>query len=109
MKHLFFLAFLVLPQVGFSQVDLLNGCRGNDELTSITHREESINCTTYGYCRAYGYNPETGRYEYFYGYHSNCDGRQKRTITTYNCLNSQGIGYWVDSYGPWGRCEIKNF
>lgn len=82
-------------------------CYHDDRQTKVTTDVDAIRCTTHGYCRAYGYNPDTRRYEYYYGYHNNCPGYRQRTVTTYHCLNSLGIGYTVERYGPWGSCRVQ--
>lgn len=85
---------------------LAQGCYNGDRQTGVDSRVERVSCTAYGYCRAYGHNPATGRYEYYDGYHPNCPGHQERSVTIYSCLNSLGVGYTVNSYGAWSSCRV---
>lgn len=56
----------------------------------------------------YDYNPATGKYEYFYGYHSNCSGTKERWVQEYTCKRaSDGSLYTVRDEGFWGGCNIR--
>lgn len=97
----FTLLFFVLSSTAMAR------CYSGDRQVDVRQRVDRISCTTSGYCRAYGRNPATGRYEYYYGHHANCPGVQERTVTVYHCLNSLGVGYTVDRYGYWSACRIR--
>jgi hypothetical protein len=101
------LSFLIVGITLSFSIESIARCYGDDRLERTSQRVETLSCTTSGRCNAYGYNPATGRYEYYYGNHPNCPGRQQRTNTIYHCLNSLGVGYTVERYGSWGFCRAN--
>lgn len=82
-------------------------CFGTDREVYDYVRYETMPCTTSGYCYAYDYNPQTGQYEYFYGYHINCDGVQERQVREVTCERNDGTRYTQPEYGFWGMCQVR--
>lgn len=82
-----------------------HGFCGSDLLLSTTVETESQTCTTSGYCGMYDLT-EAGEYEYFYGYHSNCEGRQEKQIEKLLCQRPDLTTYEDRSEGVWGSCIL---
>ena len=69
-------------------------------------RSDSLVCVTSGYCTAYDYNPASGRDEFYYGYHSKCDGEMTRSIHDLVCEVPGGVIHSVHFEGPYGDCRV---
>lgn len=82
-------------------------CNPGDSTVGSSFRVEYLACTTSGYCNAYGYNPATGRNEYFYGWHSSCQGQQERQVQELWCQTPEGAQYYLVDHGWWGSCQIR--
>jgi hypothetical protein len=78
---------------------------GHQEVSRSTRYEEE-SCTAPGYCFAWGYNPATGAYEYFHGYHSDCPGRVRIEMETLVCRAPDGYTYTRSSEIYRGFCTV---
>lgn len=102
-----FRSAVLLSVLGFSGAANALMCNYGDSIVGSNFRNEFQACTGSGYCNAYGYNPSNGNYEYFYGYHSSCPGRQERRVEEMQCQNPNGTRYTIVDYGYWSSCQIQ--
>lgn len=82
---------------------------GHDIIISITIETQTQPCVTGGYCTMYDFNPETGEYENFYGYHHNCEGTQEKRDEKYTCQREDFSTYEDVTEGFWGFCSVTGF
>lgn len=100
--------FIIALLFTFSSWAHAMGCYAGDTEISRFARQESMPCQTNGYCYAYDHNPQTGAYEYYYGYHQNCPGNQYRTVTQFTCqFRDTNNTYSTTDYGMYGICQIN--
>lgn len=97
--------FVMIVAVIHSRAEAARCNSGDQESGGYTNIERQ-SCFGSGYCHAVDYNPATGRYEDFYGYHSNCQGHQERQIETVYCRRPSGTTYTVVNSGWWGGCQF---
>ncbi len=102
------LIFMTLTLV-LSNPSFAMGCWGIDKERYRSTRYERETCTGSGYCNMYDYNPSTGRYEYFYGYHSACPGHRERQIFEITCERADGSTYLTIEEGFWSGCYLQPF
>lgn len=81
-------------------------CGVDRQISSQIWKDERV-CSTSGYCHQYGVNPDSGQYEYYYGYHYNCPGLETRTTTLLTCQRGDGTLYNKQESGIWGMCQIR--
>lgn len=81
-----------------------------DKLIETSSRDEERSCQGFGYCyhSGYGYNPTSGKYEYFSGYgnFNDCHGKESRKITEYTYRRDDGSTYTRTDEGWWSSCQI---
>ena len=85
MKNLILMT-LVLAQNSFATC-------GVDKQIDYNKIYDYESCTTYGLCIMADSNPETGRYETYYGWHNDCSAKYDIAIETYKCLTTSGREY----------------
>jgi hypothetical protein len=82
-------------------------CLYPDQAVSQSPNFDTIPCTGSGYCTAYDYNPATGQYENFYGFHITCNGQAQRETMTYTCRRANGTTYTNSEVVFTGTCAVN--
>lgn len=79
---------------------------GADTVLSKVVETETQACITPGVCQMYELDPETGNYEYNYGFHNDCPGNQVKQTDKYSCQREDQTTYEDVNEGMWGFCNL---
>lgn len=79
---------------------------GTDTIISYTVENQTQPCTGHGTCTAADFNPETGNYESFYGFHASCPGTEEKRTDKYICQRADLSTYEDNTEGFWGFCNV---